>query len=196
MTLVDLEASKTSRWLEVPLGLPNYWWRVHCGEVPLRREILQLIKAKKHQKGRQVLMPRHSKSLLPLKIRGKILWFVNNSRCVKLALRQNHEEDELLWFLQELKNDIVALRDPAAHESSDAPDDLVDITDSEEDTDSDPDAFDWKEWTMDLVRETKNKLKGHAQCASVVFLKSRQSFRICRQDKVVNEVKVYKMKST
>ena len=196
VALVDLQANKPSRWLEAPLDLPRNWWRLHCGEVPLRKKILQLIKAKKPQKGRQLLMPKNSKSLVPLKIRGRTLWFLNNSRCVKLALRQNHEEDELLWFLQELKNDIVALRDPAAHESSDAPDDLVDITDSEEDTESDPDTFDWKEWTMDLVRETKNKLKEHAHCANVVFLKSRHSFRICRQDKVVKEVKVYKMKKT
>ena len=92
VTRVSFQATMNAHWLQAPLALPAKWWLQHHAKVPLRREILQLIKAKKPQQGRQVLMPKHPKYLLPLQIRGKTLWFENNTRRLKLALRQNQED--------------------------------------------------------------------------------------------------------
>ena len=47
-------------------------------------------------------MPRNHKTLLPLQVRGKILWCENNSRCVILALKQGREVERLQWFTNEL----------------------------------------------------------------------------------------------
>ena len=50
------------------------------------------------------------KSLLPLKVRGKILWFENNSHCVVLTLKQGEEAGQLLWFPEQLHKDIGDLQ--------------------------------------------------------------------------------------
>jgi tripartite-type tricarboxylate transporter receptor subunit TctC len=69
--------------------------------VPLMQEILALIKNKKAKQGNNALMPRNHKNLLPLQVRGKILWFENNSHCVILALQQGREAEQLQWFMNE-----------------------------------------------------------------------------------------------
>ena len=52
---------------------------------------------------------RQHKSLLPLKIRNKTMWFANNSRFVSLALLQGQEVKMLEWFMDELYQDIEHL---------------------------------------------------------------------------------------
>ena len=65
-----------------------------------------MIKEKKPTHGSARVLPRNHKSLLPLLIRGKKLWFLNSSRCVTLALQQGHEVEDLQFFFSELKKDI------------------------------------------------------------------------------------------
>ena len=189
VTLVSFQASMNAHWLQAPLALPARWWVQHHAEVPLLREILQLIKDKKPQ-GRLKLMPKNPKCLLPLQIRGKTLWFENNTRRLKLALRQNLEQPVLLWFLQELNKDILALGARASFSAhSEA---SVFGTDSEEDLQHEtPDVPDN---IKDLVDENLSNLSEHAQCASVNFQRSRHSFRITRKDKVVKQVRVPNLK--
>ena len=73
------------------------------------QEILGLIKNKKAKQGNNALMPRNHKNLLPLQVRGKILWFENNSRSVILALQQGREVEHLQWFMNEPHKDICNL---------------------------------------------------------------------------------------
>ena len=114
VSLVTFKASAKMHWLESSLDLPARWWSHKGTTLPLLQEIVNLIKDKRAKKGSDVLMPRNHKSLLPLEVRGKVLWFENNARCVVLALRQGKEVEQLLWFVEELNSDIEALSDPVA----------------------------------------------------------------------------------
>ena len=48
-------------------------------------------------------------SLVPLQVRGKVLWCEHNSRCVILDLRQGLEIEQLQRFIHEAKKDIEHL---------------------------------------------------------------------------------------
>ena len=188
VTLVSFQATMKAHWLQGPLGLPDKWWIQHHAEVPLLNEILQLIKDKKPQQGSQLLMPRHHKCLLPLQIRGKTLWFENNSRHVKLALRQDCQEQVLLWFLQELQTDMLALDIEGAVPEQPHDQDLDSQQDLQPESPHEPDLI------QDLIDKVLKKMLEHEQCASVNFQKSRQSFRITRKDKVFKRFRVSKLK--
>ena len=174
VTLVEFLRASNTRWINAVLELPHHWWAQHLGQVPLRQEILELIKAKKPQKGRQILMPKQHKALLPLNIRGQTLWFQNNSQALRLALRQNQEEEQLSG-------------DPDVQHAPDDPDTPDDPDDSDEPVLAD-------EVRGHLVEEVLTKVQAHVQCASVIWLQSRHSFRITRKDKVFKQVRVANLK--
>ena len=109
VSLVRLSATGDLNWLHQGLVLPRRWWLQNHFRVPLMQEILGLIKNKKAKQGNNALMPRNHKNLLPLQVRGKILWFENNSRSVILALQQGREVEHLQWFMNELHKDICNL---------------------------------------------------------------------------------------
>jgi len=88
VSLVRFSATGDLNWLHQGLVLPRGWWLQNHFRVHLIQEILELIQDKKPTRGSQVLLPRNHKKLLPLPVRGRILWFENNSRCVILALKQ------------------------------------------------------------------------------------------------------------
>ena len=50
---------------------------------------------------------------MPLKIRGRVVWFANSSRSVGLALMQGLEIQQLEWFMDELLHDIEDMQDQA-----------------------------------------------------------------------------------
>ena len=63
---------------------------------------MRAIRAKKPLDGRK---PRYHKILIPICIRGRVLWFVNDARCVTFAY-QSHNLPDLSWFLHQLNDDI------------------------------------------------------------------------------------------
>ena len=63
---------------------------------------MRAIRAKKPLDGRK---PRYHKILIPICIRGRVLWFVNDSRAVTFAY-QSHNLPDLSWFLHQLNDDI------------------------------------------------------------------------------------------
>ena len=75
-------------WLCSALEVKQSWWITHMTQIPLFVEILEAIKSKKVLKGAAARMPRQPRSLVPLKIRGRVVWFANSSRSVGLALVQ------------------------------------------------------------------------------------------------------------
>ena len=96
--------------------------------VPLLQEVVQLIRAKKSKKAWH---PKFADAILPLQVRGKVLWFHNSQKCVTLALREDkvgkstdvdqgevqgegegedHAIEDLRWFLTQLDNDIVSMQ--------------------------------------------------------------------------------------
>ena len=101
--------------------MPRKRWLQNHFRVPLIQELLGLIKDKTPTQGSQVLMPTNHKNLLPLQVRGKILWRESNSLCVILALKQGREVEHLQWLMHELHKDIKNLaEDP---EVADGPED-------------------------------------------------------------------------
>ena len=159
-------------WLHQGLALPRKWWQQNHFCVPLTQEILGLIKDKKPKQGSQALMPRNHKSLLPLQVRGKILWCENNSRCVILALKQGREVERLQWFMHELSKDIENLaEDP---EVSDGPEDQAGPGHKNS-------KLKLSEDLENLVKESLEQLREHPQSLRAVYLTSRSSFRVSRK---------------
>ena len=172
VSLVRLSATGELSWLHQGLGLPRRWWLQNHFRVPLIQEILGLVKDKKPQQGCQVLMPRKHKNLLPLQVRGKILWFENNSRCVSLALQQGREVEHLQWFMNELQKDIRNLA--VEPEASDGPEDQAGPSHKKS-------KLKLSEEFENLVQESLEEIREHPQSLSAVYLTSKSSFRVSRK---------------
>jgi len=172
VSLVKLSATGDLSWLHQGLALPRKWWLQNHFRVPLIQEILGLIKDKKPKQGSHVLMLRSHKNLLPLQVRGKILWCESNSRCVILALKQGREVERLQWFMSELHKDIKNLaEDP---EVSDGPEDQAGPCHKNN-------KLKLSEDLENLVKESLEQLREHPQSLSAVYLTSRSSFRVSRK---------------
>ena len=180
VSLVDLKATANITWLQQAFKLPARWWVRNHHRVPLVLEIQKLIRDQKATKGGQARLPRNHKSLLPLQVRGKILWFMNDSRSVVLAVR-NERLDDFHWFLQELVKDVQEHvlgqdddQEPAGRRKGggEIPEDL-----------------------QDPVHETLQTLREHPQCLSAVWMPARLSFRVHRKsDKSMKELRVKDLK--
>ena len=178
------------QWLWKTLAIPDSkWWKYNHGRIPLLREIQHLIQAAKNQSG-QKRGPGNSDALVPLLVRGRVLWFLNSLRCVVLALvhlpkevkgKQNGkgeaddqaedladadlEAADLQWFLRQLSSDIQSLS-PVAPDV--APPDPGTLGEHESDS------FDAK---MD---EALLALSEHPECVSAKYWSSRSSIAVSR----------------
>ena len=77
-------------WLQKILHLPSHtWWKINCSRVPLLLEVLELIRCKRSKKHHDLKQPN---TVLPVKVRGRVLWFQNTIRCVTLALLEDEEK--------------------------------------------------------------------------------------------------------
>ena len=100
VSLVSFKATGNLIWLEKSLELPSRWWLRHHHRVPLIIEILDLIRSQKATTRAAARLPRTRECLLPLQIRGKALWFKNDSRCVIYAIRDGQQAlGDFQWFL-------------------------------------------------------------------------------------------------
>ena len=174
VSIVSFKGTGNLQWLEKGLELKARWWVSNHHRVPLILQILALINDKKPKKTSSVLLPRNQKCVLPLDVRGKILWFENNSRCVNLALQEGHEIEQLLWFLDELKKDIDE------HVYSPEPEGQKEHT-----------ADKWDVPAMQhIVVEMLEDLQGHQSCRAAAWLPSRCSFHVRRSDKKSKQFRV------
>ena len=187
VSLVSFKAAETMAWLTKALGKPGgRWWRQHVHRVPLLQEIKHLIGDKKVTKGISARLPKNHKSLLPLQVRGKVLWFQNDSRCVIIAIRDGEDDDQeqaladFHWFLQELSKDFEspdfkdAPEEPMGHKRARAqvPDNL-----------------------QDLVDKSLKTLEEHQQCHAAMYMPSRLVIRVQRlRDKAFQELRVKSLK--
>ena len=185
VSLVNFKASGDMCWIEKGLELKARWWKAHHHRIPLLVEILDLIRAKKPHKGAAVLLPKNHKSLVPLKVRGKTLWFENNSRIVVLALQQGQEIDHFKWFLEEINKDIEG----HAYEEEPEPDEpepaksrkcvKVEIPKDLE----------------DIVEHAVTTLQGVHNCLTANYIPSRMSLKVVRSsDKEGKEIRVKDLK--
>ena len=190
VSLVHFNARSPSYWLCQNLDMPaSPWWKQHRCNVPLFKEILNLIKAKKTTLGSAFRLPRNPKSLVPLKIREKVLWFENSSKSVTLALTAGDEDVELQWFLDELQKDIFDMAGQYSA-SSCAEIDEPDLFQSPAKVSKKEAPANIKEY----VNKTLKAIQEHQACSSAWFLNSRNAFRVIRKDMELKEFVVKSLK--
>ena len=165
--LVHLKASGNMEWLCKGMGLPARWWVHNHHRVPLMCEILELIKKKRPTQGAQRLLPRQASSIMPLRIRGKVLWFQNQVRFVVLALRTGQESPDLQQFLEELQKDVEILLENEADPGRSHKQKKVEVPDEEQ----------------EVVQRALNLLEEHSSCKSAKYFPSRKVFQVILQDK-------------
>ena len=119
------------------------------------------IRAKKPLDGRK---PRHHKILIPICTRGRVLWFVNDARCVTFAF-QAHKQADLSWFLHQINDDIQEIL--AEGQPARAPPEPDTATVEQE----------------DLAKCKKillDNLKGYSPCKYAWFLNTKLLIRVTR----------------
>ena len=182
-SLVTFKATGTKVWLEQGLHLPSKWWLKNHASLPILREILELIRCQKHTTGGKSRMPRNQQSLIALKVRGKVLWFQNDSRCVILGVLDGDEGlAAFRWFLEELSKDSKDVGRPAAAGDAGEPAES-------EPSDRGPDEFGI------IVSGALQILHSNERCLHATYLPSRVSIRVVRkEDQAVSEFRVKNLK--
>ena len=168
--LVPFKASGNMDWLEKGLGFLARWWMKNHHRVPLICEVLELLKKQRPSQGAQRLLPKQASSILPLRIRGKVLWFQNQLRYVVLALKTGEEAASLQHFLDELLKDVESL--------------------SEQDADRKQQKRQVPEEETQVVERALEILRDHSACRSAKFFPSRSCFQVVLQNKTCEEFRV------
>ena len=109
-------------WLEKALQLPSRSLHRSLQKLPLFQEIKELIGTMKNRnkKGPNARAPTEWKSLVPLKVRNRLLFLRNTTHCVVLGLLgsdggagPDEEAETLVWFTNQLQEDLKAWEKPA-----------------------------------------------------------------------------------
>ena len=212
--VVDLVHLKAAEWtlkvrgdswvqkvLNKSLQLPCYtWWKTHCARMPLLLEVQQLIRDS--QKGRK-MGDKKVDHILPLEVRGKVLWFLNCSRSVSLALRKNkpeaqevvqgeaqgededHAITDLQWFLSELGKDAQSML------QGDVAEQIVPHIPAPSGREAGPVA---KDLTC-MVAESLKTLRADPGCKSAGYHPSKNQFSVVRKnDKARKQFRVMQLK--
>ena len=197
-TLVKFPASGPTSlrtWLHKILHLPtSTWWSQNCSRIPLLLEVLDLIDSKKPKGNTHAL--RHPEAIMPMEVRGKVLWFMKNSRCVTLALLEGHEKEpeeepaitDLQWFLKELRKDTeLLLRAPVEAERP-VGQELVPPPRGRPKTSTPRDC-------EEIVDECLLRLRSHPQCRNAGYFDSRHCLWVARKGhKGRREFRVHELK--
>ena len=162
VSLVSFKATGSMQWLQAGLSLPSKWWVCNHHRVPLCGEILESIKHLK-PKGAKRLLPRSNKDLVAIRVRGKILLVQNEPRSVTLGLRAGKEQDELLWFLQELQKDVEALHAGDSDSSHKYKRSKLEVPEEDDGT---------------LADEVLAEVRAHPLCKVALWLPSRNTIRV------------------
>ena len=131
--------------------------------IALLDEVIDQISRKKESRG-----PAQTHFLVPLKVRDRILWFLNDPRAVTLALRDENAMEDLQWFVREFQQDAriyligrgkrgvrpLPVRPKLAH---DVPDGLV-----------------------EPITEALESIRAFASCRRASFRSSKAAFTVIR----------------
>ena len=116
VSLVNFHGTANMSWLMKCLEMPVKWWIHNWSRIPLILEIRESIKAKKNRKE-----PANHKCLVALPVRGKTIFFVNDTHTMTLGLLESQPLPEeqpgspksqagtLLWFCDELYKDTIKI---------------------------------------------------------------------------------------
>ena len=100
-------------WLQRNLKLPTKWWVLNCHRIPLLLEMAEQIREAK-PKGNKVAdqYKREPNVVVAIKLRGKVLFVRNLTTSLTLCFHPDQDlKTHLMWFIEELKHDIEALRE-------------------------------------------------------------------------------------
>ena len=174
--LVSFKVTAPCQWIEKALEQKAHWWRSHASRSPFLCEVLENVKNLRPTKGRDQHLPKNTKAMVPIRVRNKVLWVMNDCRSVTLVLRPEHEEQDLSWFLQELQKDLhpepPADAVPLQMESSE------DLAESSHRYNKVPVSDD----VQPLVDKTLQVISGHSNCTRVNYLPSKLGFRVLGSD--------------
>ena len=161
VSLVCFKVGWDPSWLEQGLGMKPKSWRKLGTRLAILREILHAIREQKKTKAGSSRQRKAPQWLIALKVRDRILWFLNNPTAVTLAVRDGDDGlKDFEWFLEEVQKDV---EDPDKHLGPESPP-----------TPNRPD--------VPAVMEVLCKsLKEHANCAGAWYLPSRCSLRVSRR---------------
>ena len=123
---------------------------------------MRAIRAKKPDNGTR--RPRYHKILIPLSIRGRVLWFVNDARCVTFAY-QSHNLPDLSWFLHQLNDDIQEVLTEGAASRTPRQPDIATV-----------EAQNLQQCKQILL----DNLKDYPPCRSAFFLNTKLVIRVAR----------------
>ncbi len=175
--VLDFSFRANATWLfgpRAPIKKTYSWWRANNKDIPLLKEIREVVKAA--GKGE----PR--KTFVFVQVRNKTLLFANETYRILLALTGHPEaepgshEDKtgiLAWFLTQLEQDIKKLEDEPELQTQAAPS-------AEPAADRDV-----------VIREGIKALKGLPAVQTAVWQPSRKTFKILLKDKRGKEFRAY-----
>ncbi len=178
--VVDFSFRANVTWLfgpRAPIKKTYSWWRANNKDIPLLKEIREVVKAA--GKGE----PR--KTFVFVQVRNKTLLFANETYRILLALAGHPEaepgshEDKtgiLAWFLTQLEQDIKKLEDEPERQTQAAPS-------AEPAADRDV-----------VIREGIKALKGLPAVQRAVWQPSRKTFKIFLKDQRGKEFRAYDAK--
>jgi hypothetical protein len=180
--LLPIKATADMNWLQKSFKLPGTrWWILHQYEINLLSEMRQAIDSKKIKIGRGRRMPKLHKSIVAIRIRDKVIFVRNQSKSLCLAFKPGEEVETLQWFLKELEEDIKKLSDQGAEEGPQKQQVHKKAVGNEE---------------GEVVKDSLNKVKAHAQCLQATFQPSRLSMRVIKKNKKAKEFVVKNLLAT
>ena len=181
VNLVDLKVSAPHTWLYKSLGLHPKWFTKNHGRIPLLREILEAIRSPKRKRGGEARQPTRRSDLVILQVRDRVLWAQNESRYLRLAVRDGEKGiEDLHWFMQELSQDVGDLQEA---------DELMDESLHKERRLGIPDDL------QEHVREALHALQEHPRFASAHFQPSKSAMHVVRSvDGATKRLTVKKLK--
>ena len=186
VTLVSFQTTSMA-WIHKGLQIDRRWWHQNCDQIPLLKEVLELINAKKIKRGAGKHLPRNCRASVILELRGKILKFKNNARVVILVVTSI---DDFQWFMEQIGQDI---NDMQLAQPADNDEDPEDPEDSQEEKDDEEKPGD--DQLDSCVIETIGKILEHENCKSVHFSHPRTCFRVKRKNtEVLREFRVKDLK--
>ena len=102
VTLIQFKTSKHNRWLTKSMGMKVSTWRAHARHLPILMEVSHEIQTMK--KRNSARLPTNFNLIVPLKIRGHSLCFMNTNWPMTYALQSGKPEcmENFVWFVREV----------------------------------------------------------------------------------------------
>ena len=106
---------RSMEWLLKALNLESRWWKMHCGQVQLLKELHQAIDATRQRKRKLRVgdgtsrVPARNHIAVAFMIRGEEVVLLNKPLAMALLIRPGEKEKTIKWLIKEIVPDIKLL---------------------------------------------------------------------------------------